>query len=485
MTHYTNFRWGLTGEPMEMLVKDGRVVTREEAIRPGEGTAHDLGGATLYPSFIDNHCHILPTGLDLQKLFLGDATSREEILERVAAKHRELPPNEWLHAVHYDQNRFADGLHLTRDDLDAIASERPILLRHQSGHASVANTAALRVAKVAEDESDPPGGEFVRDASGRLTGVLLEDAHDRVTAAAPCPSRERMVEAILAAGDSMADYGIACASDMMTGFFNLEDELWAYREASERGCRIRLRLYVQWSTVFGPRALDRGRFHELTEAMNPDRCRVAGIKVFADGAISAATAATYGEFTSGGNGKLIYNRERLRAMVRTAHEAGYQVAIHAIGDRAVDEVMDAYALLDEPRRHRIEHATMLSDAQIERLADLGCFVTMQPEFLARFGPSYARQLGPDRASQLKRYRSCLDAGVRLSLSSDRPVVGGDPSFGVASAVRRPEGYDPAESIEREEAIVLYSAEAARANEDARDMGALNPGQFADFRLEPT
>lgn len=483
MIHYTNFRWGLTGEPMEMLVKDGRVVAREPAVREGLGERTDLGGATLFPSFIDNHCHILPTGLDLQKLFLGDTNARADVLERVAARHRDLSPGEWLHAVHYDQNRFPDGAHLTRDDLDTISTERPILLRHQSGHASVANTAALRFANVREDEPDPSGGEFVRDASGRMTGVLLEDAHDRVTSAAPRPSRERMVEAILAAGDSMADYGIACASDMMTGFFDLEDELWAYREASERGCRIRLRLYVQWSAVFGPRAMDGHLFQDLCSAMDPDRCRVAGIKIFSDGAISAATAAIHGEFATGGNGKLIYAPERLRGMVRTAHEAGYQIAIHAIGDRAVDEVMDAYALLDDPRRHRIEHATMLSDAQIERLVDLGCFVTMQPEFLARFGPSYARQLGPDRASHLKRYRSCLDAGVRLSLSSDRPIVGGDPAVGVASAIRRPDGYDPSEAIKRDEALVLYTYEAAKANEDAQGMGALNPGHLADFRLE--
>ncbi|MCW5943784.1 MAG: amidohydrolase [Fimbriimonadaceae bacterium] len=483
MTRYTNFRWGLTDEPMEMLVDDGRVVARETKVRTEVGTPRDLEGARLFPAFIDNHCHILPTGLDLAKLFLGAAVSREEVLDLVYVKHRELPPDEWLHAVHYDQNRFGDGRHLTRDDLDAVSPDRPILLRHQSGHASVANSAALRAAKVTEDEPDPSGGEFGRDANGRLTGVLLEDAHDRVTAAAPRPSRERMVEAILAAGDSMADYGIACASDMMTGFFDLEDELWAYREASERGCRIRLRLYVQWSTVFGPRAMPKERFRELCQAMDPDRCRVAGIKIFADGAISAATAAIYGEFTTGGDGRLIYSTERLRSMVRTANEAGYQIAIHAIGDRAVDEVMDAYRLLDDPRRHRIEHATMLSDGQIERLVDLGCFVTMQPEFLARFGPSYARQLGPDRASRLKRYRSCLDAGVRLSLSSDRPIVGGDPSFGLACAVVRPEGFDPNEGVERDEAIVLYTLEAARANEDANEMGALIPGQFADFRLE--
>lgn len=413
-------------------------------------------------SYVENHCHILPTGMNLHDLFLGETSSREDVLALVAARHAELDPVQWLHAVHYDQNRFPDGIHLTRRELDAISAERPILLRHQSGHASVANSAALKAAGIREDEPNPGGGEFVRDEKGWMTGVLLEDAHDRVTQAKPRPTREQMVDMILTACESMAGYGISAACDMMTGFYDLEDELWAYRTASERGCKVTLHLYLQWATVFGPRAMAPERLREHLAQMDPARCRMAGIKIFADGAISAATAATYDPYPNGGTGQLIYSRERLHGMVKTAHDAGYQVATHAIGDRAVDEVMDAYEAAGDASRHRIEHATMLSDAQIERLARIGCFVTMQPEFLVAFGPSYRRQLGDERTSKLKRYRSALDGGVKLSLSSDRPIVSGDPLIGVRAAAKRPDGFDPSENLTMVEAVDLYSATAALA-----------------------
>jgi len=155
------------------------------------------------------------------------------------------------------------------------------------------------------------------------------------------------------------------------------------------------------------------------------------------------------------SGQLIYSPTRLREMVQTAHRAGFRVATHSIGDYATDLVMDAYEATGEPSRHRIEHAMLLSDAQIERLAGLGCAVTFQPEFLIRFGHSYRRQLGPERMARLKRARSLLDAGIPLSFSSDRPIVPGDPKDGIRAAVHRPEGFDPAENITLPEAFRAY------------------------------
>lgn len=482
-TLYTNFRWGFDGERQEMLVRDGRVVHRGPGLR-GEGV--DLGGRWLMPSFIDAHCHILPTGLDLQKLWLGDCDSHEQVRERVAVRRSETPPGRWLQAVHYDQTRYPDGAHLTRYDLDQVCPDIPVLLRHASGHASIANTAALRAGGIREDEPDFPGGTFRRDASGVIDGVLLEHAHERVSAAAPKPTLDEMVDAILRAGEKMADLGIACASDMMTGRFDLAMELEAYRLAAERGCRIRTRLYIQWGALLGPRRLEEGRFQELSEAMDPDRCRVAGVKIFADGAIGAGTAAIYGSYEgappAATSGTLMYAPDRLNEMVRIADEAGYSLAIHSIGDYSTDLVMGALEATGNARRHRIEHAMILSDAQIERLARLDCHVTMQPEFLAHFGHSYLRQLGPERRARLKRARSVLDAGIRLSFSSDRPIVAGDPQVGIGTLTRRPDGYDQGENISPAEAWRGYTSAAAQANEDGEWMGSLEPGQLADFQL---
>lgn len=481
----TNFRWYETGELQSMLVEGGRVLERGPDVDDPEARRTNLGGSFLAPLYVDAHCHILPTGLDLQKLHLGGCETHGDVLDRVRQRHSELPEGEWLHAVHYDQTRYPDGAHMDRAQLDAISANRPILLRHVNGHASVANTAALVAAGVGRDALNPKGGEFVRNASGELSGVLLEQAHEKVSNAAPRPTLDQMVDAILAAGEKMRGLGIGCASDMMTGRFDLADELAAYRIAADRGCPVRTRLYMQWATVFGPRAIDAGVLRELGEAMDPLSCRIAGVKIFADGAIGSATAAIYGGFgddrESRESGQLIYAPDRLKEMVRTAHDAGYSIAIHSIGDRSTDLVMDAYEALGDARHHRIEHAMILSDAQIERMARLGIHCSMQPEFLMRFGHSYKRQLGAERAYRLKRTRSLVDAGVPLSLSSDRPIVAGDPWDGIRTAVRRPEGFDPAEALTPLEALHGYTAMGSVANGEPGLMGTLVPGSLADFQ----
>lgn len=487
-----------------MLVEDGRVVWREPAgTVQSDAFVEDLGDSTLFPSFIDGHCHILPTGLDLRKLHLGACSNHEEVLAAVWERLPEIPEGKWLLAVHYDQTKY-DGVHLTRDDLDKISTTIPILLRHVNGHASVANSKALSVANVPEDAQDPPGGSYGRDASGRLNGVLFEHAHETVRLAAPNPTLEEMVDAILVAGQKMSDLGIASACDMMTGVFNLEMELEAYRMAAERGCAIQTRLYLQWSSVFRKEGGWRSdSVRSMVEGYRSERSRIAGIKIFADGAIGSATAAIYGRFTGAEpsgrtisryarnaadhsevevSGQLIYTPERLNEMVRIADEAGYQVAIHSIGDYSTDLVMDAYEQLPNPARHRIEHAMLLSDAQIERMARLGCFCTFQPEFLMRFGHSYKRQLGPERAAVLKRARSMIDAGIPLSFGSDRPIVAGDPEDGIKTAVHRPEGFDPAENVTNEEGYDAYTVECAKLTGDENEMGGLLPGQLADMRV---
>lgn len=413
--------------------------------------------------FHDPHCHILPTGLDLQKLHLGLAESHADVTRLLQARHASHPDG-WLLAVHYDQTRY-EGIHLTRRELDDISAERPILLRHVNGHASVANSAALRAAGVDASTPDPVGGEYRRDANGEPDGVLFELAHEFVTGKVPMPSVEEMTDAILAAGASMASYGIASATDMMTGWFDLERELTAYQRAAELGCAIETRLFLQYNVVFGKRAIGEEALKVAKQRLEATgRSHIDGIKIFADGAIGSATAAIYGAYEgqpdAAFSGQLIYSVERLNSMVQTAHDAGWQIAVHSIGDRSTDLVMDAYEATGDPSRHRIEHAMILSDAQIERLARLNCWVTMQPEFLRRFGHSYLRQLGPEKASKLKRVKSVLDAGIRLCFSSDRPIVAGDPLDGIEVAVNRPAGFDPTENITQAEAERLYTTAAA-------------------------
>ncbi len=488
---YTNFTWAFDGTSQEIRVRDGRVVDRGSHVG-ATGEIHDLGGAQLAPAFVDAHCHILPAGLDMQKLNLGPATSPEEVLDLVRQRHAELEPGQWLMSVQYDQTKFPGGTHLTRHALDAISDDRPILLRHSNGHASIANSATLQAAHVNKDTRDPKGGTYVRDPDGTPNGVLLEQAHEMVTAAAATPTPDQMVDAILAAGTKMSEFGIVEATDMMTGRYDLALELEAYRLAAERGCPIRTRLCIQWAALWDRSGNYRahrtsgtyreGALHELAQALDGDRCAVWGAKIFADGAIGSATAAIHGTFTSDPttSGTLIYTPERLNKMVQIADQAGWRVAIHTIGDRSTDLVMEAYEALDDPTRHRIEHAMLLSDAQIERMARLGSHCTMQPEFLARFGHSYKHHLGIERASKLNRYRSVKDAGIPLSFNSDRPIVSGDPWLGVFAASNRPDGFAAQENVTFEEALRAYSTMGAVANNGPRH--ELLPGDRAEFMV---
>lgn len=489
---HQNLIFALTEERQNILVEEDRVVARgADVSAPADVPRTDHGGRRIVPAFVESHCHILPTGLDLLKLHLGPAATRDEVLDLVRERHKAQPEG-WLHAVHYDQNRY--GAHLTRHDLDAVSGERPILLRHVNGHASVANTAALRAAGVDRDTLDPAGGEYLREADGTPNGVLLEDAHEWVTNAAPGPDLEEMVEAILRAGASMREVGIDCASDMMTGRFDLPMELEAYRLAAERGCAIDLRLYLQWRPFLGPKAISRDALAPYLRLGNP---RIVGAKLFCDGAFGSATAAIYGSYSGedpvgkpysaratptgwpGTSGQLIYRPERLNEMVRIASEAGFPVAIHAIGDYAVDLVLDAFEATPHSG-HRLEHAMILSDAQIERIARAGIPVSMQPEFLQKMGHVYRRQLGPERTFRLKRARSVIDAGIPLSFSSDRPIVAGDPRDGIRTAVHRPEGFDPAENVTWAEAVRAYTAMGSRINGDGDRYGTLAPGSAAHW-----
>ncbi len=465
----------------QMTLANGRIQAVGEGLR-GDQTI-DLTGKWVTPGFVDAHCHVLPSGLDLLKLNLEGLASREEVLQALLERHRALPEGQWLLAVHYDQTRFADAQHVTRQELDAVCGGRPVLLEHTSGHAGVANTQALELAEVGEDEEDPSGGEFCRGEDGRLNGVLLEDAHERVSAAIPAPSFEEMVAAILAAGEQMRGFGIVAAADMMTGYYDLGTELAAYGEAARRGCAVRTRLYLQWRCVYGPKRMEAGRLRERIASLPKGACDVRGVKVFADGAIGSATAAIHGQYqTTGSQGRLIYGAERLKQMVLQADADGWSVAAHSIGDRATDATLDALSSTQDPRRHRVEHAMILSDGQVDRIRALGCRVAMQPEFLMRFGHAYDKQLGAEVAGRLNRVRSVLGAGIPMAFSSDRPVTGGNPWDGIRMATHRPEGFDPSENVPLERAIELYTRGAAEALGDGETLGRLAPGYAAEYAV---
>lgn len=480
---YRNALDPLRNELRDVWVAGGRI-----AEGPVEGARSiDLRGAPLRPKFVDPHAHVLPMGLDLVRPTVAGCSSRVEILDRLRDALRLTEPNGWLVAAGYDPNRLSEDEALTRDDLDRLSTDVPIVLRHVSGHASLVSSAVLRIAGVTDATPDPPGGRIGRDPAGRPDGWLLERAQEALRKVAPKEDVGTMATAVLRACERLAGMGIGTVADMMTGYYDLRRELHAYALAARRGCPVRLRLYLQWSAVFGPKA--RRGWEEELAGVDPSRCRVAGIKVFADGALGARTAAIRGAYLggavppSGWSGVLTYRPARMREMVRRAHEAGWSVAIHAIGDHALDLAMHALRETGEPSRHRIEHAMIADEGQIAELSRLGCHVCVQPEFLADFSEAYARSLGPERMAKLNPLGSMHRAGVRLCLGSDRPICNGDPVEYVRLATHRPPGFDPDEGLDPAAAYAGATRGAAAALGDD-DLGSLEPGCWADFLTGP-
>ncbi|HWP31154.1 MAG TPA: amidohydrolase [Fimbriimonadales bacterium] len=476
---FKNGRWGFDGSSLSFLVENGHVVYRGDGIPITEREADkciDLEGGFVLPGFVDCHCHILAAGLDLSRLNLSGTTKKEEVFEKLLEWSKKIRDDEWILAVHYDANRFEDGKDITAEELEKVLPGRAIVLRHSSGHACVVSKKALALAGIKDVTENPPGGTIVRNEKGEATGLLLENAMGLVYGVVPKPSVAEMKNAIRKAVTSMLSYGITCASDMTTGSVNISDELLAYQNVLEE-LPARARLYLDWDVIFDD--FQREFFNQDQLRIN-DKLRINGVKLFADGAIGARTAAMSEPYTNGETGYLIYEQEELNEKVRRADEDGLQIAIHAIGDSAVDAVLNAYEKTKNPSTHRIEHAMVLSQKQIEKIKKMRTKLAMQPEFLLRFRNTYFKALGEERASKIKPIRSLLESGISVGFSSDRPIVSGDPWSGIEAATSR-DGFAPEEKISLETALRAYTSGGAEVNGEM-EYGGLEPGQYADFQV---
>ena len=469
-------------DPAEILFEANSIacITR---LQPKEESSHL---PVIVPGFTDAHCHMVATGLDSLKLDLSAAMTREATLELLTDNLNDS--GSWLIGIGYDQNRW-NGTHLTKFDLDKLSNTQPILLRHANFHAGVANSKALELAQIEKFAKDPPGGKFGRETSGELNGVVFELAFAKVLKASPTPSMHEIAEGLLTACQHLRRLGIAAAVDMSTNGVNPSDIFQAYKMISNKSGSIPVRFYVPWRAMFGYNG-------QLNHELDEFRHLIAGVKIFCDGAIGSATAAIYGEYSSVAtdgaifstraqkasqfetthvSGQLIYPPKKLEEMIRIADQHGYPVAVHAIGDYAVDVVMDCFEKISNPGVHRIEHAMILSDQQVNRLARIGCSVSMQPEFLTYFGRTYNRQLGEVRAQKLNRYKTLINARVPLSLSSDRPIIRGNPLDSLSASVQRPSGFAASENITLIEAISGWTSQAATMSGFPDHFGKISVG----------
>ncbi len=470
----------------------GRLVAvgRREDVLPlvGPGTrVLDARGATVLPGFHDAHCHVLLFGLSLVGVNVRHATSVAEVVQAVASRAQKIPPGEWIRGGGYNDNALAERRHPTRQDLDPVSPHHPVWLFHISGHMGVANTRALSLAGITRDTPDPPGGRIVRDEAGEPTGLLLETAQDLIKRVLPPYRLEEVKRALAAAGRQMAAEGITAAQDAWAGWIAPE-EFRAYQEAVEEGLlpqRVWLMVDVERLHVRD------GRFDfafGLHTGFGGDRLRLGAVKIFVDGSLIGRTAALREPYADppGATGMLVKDPQTLSELVRRAHAGGWQVAMHAIGDRAVEASLDAVEQVMGPEaarfRPRIEHCGLAPPDLLQRLQQVRPVVVTQPRFLYELAEGYRAALGGERLRWLLPVAGLR--GVPVALSSDRPVVDGAPIKGIQAATTRRTrtGWSlaPEEAVPVEDAVRAYTVGGAYAAFAERDLGTLSVGKWADF-----
>ena len=460
----------------------------------------DAGGATVLPGFVDAHTHLCWAGLEAGATDISGAVSIDGALALIGAAASGAPDGAWVDVAGYDQRAL--GRHLTAVDLDRVGGGRPVYVQHRSGHACVVSSDVL--ARL-PGGSLSPGREGVDiGADGRPTGVLAEQAmlgvrHLRVpyALAAIVAAVERTARMCLAQGVTMcAEAGIG------TGLLGHSPvELAAYQSAVDQG-RLPVRAQVMVAsdmlhdvTANAADGLRRGVDLGLRTGLGDSRLSIGALKIYTDGGMMARTAALTEPYLSGpgapssNRGLLQRDPDELVATMVDGHAAGWQLAVHAIGDRALDVALDGIEQAQRARprpeaRHRVEHAGLVRPDQLRRMAALGVTAVVQPTFLYAYGDDYAAILGPERAGFLYRGRSFLDAGVRLAGSSDRPVADGAPLRAIAfMADRRScsgQVIGPGEELTVTEALQAYTVHAAWACGAERWVGSITPGKQADF-----
>jgi predicted amidohydrolase YtcJ len=462
-----------------------------------------LRGRTVVPGFHDAHNHMPSFGMGLGHVPLASPpiASVDDILRAIKARAATQPPRTWVIGGGYDQNKLAEGRHPRAAELDAVAPDHLVWLLHTSGHMCVVGGRVLETIGI-DRAPVPEGGVVERDASGRATGLLQEQAQALVRALVyPYPEAE-LVEAIARASERYLQEGLTSVQEAGVGgglVARSPVELAAWQEARRQG-----RLGVRATLMIAAEAL-----HDLPHAAadgdgfgldlglrtgwGDDWLRIGAMKIFSDGSLIGRTAAMCCDFEgeAGNRGFFQMDVERLRRTITRAHRAGWQVATHAIGDRAVATVLDIYAeaLRAFPRsdhRHRIEHCGVCRPADVARLAALGVTPVPQGRFISEIGDGMLAALGPERATWCYRQRSFLAAGLPLPGSSDRPVVQGAPLLGIHDMVNQQTAsgrpFNPAEALTAEEAIRCYTLHSARAAFREHDLGSLEAGKLADFAV---
>lgn len=471
--------------PGEEPPKLSRKELKKNAGKPLYDWRIDMGGKTLLPGFVDAHGHVMGMGFGAMSLDLSDARTLDDAKARIAAYIAANPDRQWIQGRGWNQEVWGLGRFPTAADLDEVAQGRAIWLERADGHAGWASSAAIKAAGVTASTASPAGGRIEKSANGAPAGVFVDAAMELVQKALPQALPKERDAAFLEAQNMLLANGITAVADMGTTL----DEWLSYRRMADIGAlRVRIMSYAG-SVDVASRVGGKGP----TPWLYNDRLRMGGVKIYVDGALGSRGAALKAPYADapGEKGLSFLNDTQLQNQMSRAAMDNFQLAVHAIGDKANQEVLDAIQVLSETytgdRRWRIEHAQVVDAADLKSFGRYGIIASMQPTHQTSDRTMAEARLGPARLTGAYAWRSMLANGSKLAFGSDFPVERPDPWAGWAAAFSRQDakgqpigGWRPEEAVTREQAWWAFTGGAAYAGFAEGKFGNLAPGQKADF-----
>lgn len=463
------------------------------ALRTSRTQLIDLGGRRVLPGLTDAHFHFRGWAMSRRRLRLAGMPSLVAVTEAVAVAAQRARPGQWIRGQGWNETNWPEQRFPTRHDLDAAAPDSPVYLVRSDLHLAVANSAVLRLAGITSATPDPPAGVIDRDAAGHPTGVLRDEAMKLVDAVIPHASEAEVDAAMRDAIAEAHRLGLTGVHDFRSTGISEGQTAWAaWQRLWSRG-ELSLRV---WSHIAGD-ALDGAIDLGLRTGFGDDRLRIGGLKLFSDGSLGARTAWMLESYRDGGAGLPIVPMDEIADKVERAHAAGISVAIHAIGDRAVRELLDVFTeVLPRARQstgtqplapHRIEHVQHSHPQDLVRLGELGLVASVQAIHMEDDIGLVERAIGVERARWTYAFRTLIESGAVLALGSDCPVASPNPFEGMHAAVARQRlngqpagGWQPEQRLTVAEAVAGYTSGPAYATGLSDRLGSITPGKLADL-----
>jgi predicted amidohydrolase YtcJ len=461
----------------------------------------NLKGATLIPGFVDTHNHILMYAQLRDQVNCSTPPNQtiNDILESIGAKARETPDGQWVNGYGYDDTLLEENRHPTRDELDKVSPNNPVVIKHISGHLATVNSLVFKYAGLQEGVPDPKGGHFGRDDRGRLNGVLYEPAAmEQVLSHMPTPTIEELTSSLKEASNDYLAKGITTNTDAAVGMQMGIKELDAHLKAAEQGVNpMRTQLMVMHDLlregeIFGeysPAQLDQ----EIRDRSG-GRAGLDSAKMFQDGSIQGLTGALRQPYHNDPEiyGDLIHDQKPFQEEILELHKRGYRITTHGNGDRAIGSILDAYAyaLAESPRndhRHRIEHVQTATPEDLDKMKELDVAGSFFINHVYYWGDRHERLfLGPERARRISPVADAIERNLLFTLHSDCPVTPISPLFSVWAAVNRVtrEGHilGADQRCDVETALKAMTIYGAKLNFGEDHSGSLEIGKQADFAV---